>query len=96
MEGDGGYVDPGGAYKYGLQVLRNFKTEYRKVPGIAELPDDILKYVAAAGGGAGLDIKNPAINMLNSVYSTPTVANGVLYITARTRLFAIAADVPAK
>ena len=35
------------------------------------------------------------INMLNSVYSTPTVANGVLYVTARTRLFAIAEDAPA-
>ena len=30
------------------------------------------------------------INMRNSVYSTPIVAKGVLYITARNRLFAIA------
>jgi outer membrane protein assembly factor BamB len=30
------------------------------------------------------------INMLNCVYSTPVVANGVLYVTNRTHLFAIA------
>ena len=32
------------------------------------------------------------INMGNSVYSTPIVANGVLYISNRTHLFAIAAE----
>lgn len=34
-------------------------------------------------------------NMLSSVYSTPIVANGVLYITARTKLFAIASQADA-
>ena len=32
------------------------------------------------------------INMKNSVYSTPIVANGVLYISNKTHLFAIAND----
>ena len=42
------------------------------------------------GNGAELGIAE--INMKNSVYSTPIVANGVLYISNKTHLFAIAND----
>ena len=34
------------------------------------------------------------VNMGSSVYSTPTVANGVLFIASRTHLFAIQATSP--
>ncbi len=37
------------------------------------------------------DEKGDVVNMLSSVYSTPIVANGVLYIGNKDHIFAIAA-----
>lgn len=43
----------------------------------------------------GQELKEVAtMDMQNSVYTTPVVANGVLYVTNRNTLFAIAADKP--
>ena len=36
------------------------------------------------------------INMLNAIYGTPTAANGVLYISNKDHLFAIAWEEPPK
>jgi hypothetical protein len=40
--------------------------------------------------------KGDVVNMLSSVYSTPIVANGVLYIGNKDHIFAIAAGADTK
>lgn len=73
-----GYVDPGESYKYTTAVLQNFSAKYMK--GQA-LPQELVSFVASAGGGGGFNLRNSGLMALNSVVSQVTgsdfIDNGV-------------------
>jgi len=46
--------------------------------------------IAVLKAGKEMELLGPEINMDNAVYTTPVAKNGVLYITNRSKLFAVA------
>lgn len=58
---------------------------------VASDPKEAMKEVEGELKPINADEKGDVVNMLSSVYSTPIVANGVLYIGNKDHIFAIAA-----
>ena len=48
--------------------------------------------IAVLKAGKEMELLGPEINMDNAVYTTPVAKNGVLYITNRSKLFAVALE----
>ncbi len=79
-----GRIDPGESYKYSVAALQNFSAAYMSK---SPLSLDLIKFVASAGAGGGLNLLNGPLMTINSVVSqisgTDVIKNAGEYVSSK-------------